>query len=135
MRPADGHDFVLQRLAQHFQHTYPEFGQFIQKWNTVMGQRNFLRMWPIAAAYRTGVADGMVGEAEWVVAQQWCLRRELVGHGIDAGHVQRLINGHFQQDARQVVCQQSFTRAGWAHHQAVLLRMFRRNTPFVPEIQ
>ena len=29
--PADGHDLVLQRLAQHFEHAHPEFGQFVQK--------------------------------------------------------------------------------------------------------
>ena len=40
----------LQRLAQGFQRAALEFRQFIEKQNAVMGERNFARLRPHAAA-------------------------------------------------------------------------------------
>ncbi len=38
LRPADGHKFVFERLAQYFQDTRPKLGQFVQEEHAAVGQ-------------------------------------------------------------------------------------------------
>jgi hypothetical protein len=77
-------------------------------------------MGPVAAAHQTGVADGVVRGSEGTVAQQGGIRGELVSHGVNAGHIQRLVYRHFGQDAGQGTREQGLAAAWWPHHQDVV---------------
>src|SRR3989337_313752 len=56
--PADGHDFVLDGLAQYFQYTLSKLGEFIQEQYAAVRQRDFARMRVVATTRQPGVADG-----------------------------------------------------------------------------
>ncbi len=45
-------------------------------------------------AHQPGVRDGVVRHPEWPVADQRRVPGQLVGHRVDARHVQRLVDGH-----------------------------------------
>jgi len=64
--------------------------------------------------------SAMARGAEGAVLDQWGVRRELVGDGVDAGDIQRLVDGHARQDARHGPRQQRLARAGRADHQHVM---------------
>ncbi len=65
--------------------------------------------------------DGVVRRPKRPPAHQRHLRRQLVGHRVDAGDVERLLHGHGRQDARQRPRQQRLSRPRWADHQHVVL--------------
>ena len=90
----------------------PELGQLIQEQHPAVRQRNFARVGPVAAAHQPGVRDGVVRGAERALLDQRYVRRELVGHRIDAGHIQRFVDAHARQDARHRARQQGLARSG-----------------------
>ena len=81
-----------------------------------MGERDLAGVRSVPAANQPGMRDGVVWRAEWAVAQQRGIGRQLIRHRIDAGHIQRLVDRHFGQYARQGACQQGFARPGRSHH-------------------
>ncbi len=117
---ADGDDLVFDGLAQHFQDARAELGQLIQEEHAAVRQRDLAGVRPVAAAHQPGVADGVVRGAEGAVADQRHIRRELVGHGVDARHIQGFVDGHARQDARQGARQQGLAGAGRTDHQDVV---------------
>jgi hypothetical protein len=74
---ADGDDFILHRLAHHFEDACTEFGEFIQEQNT----KKFPRAWeysrrrPILRAKSCGVAHGMDSDGSMVYSQGVDLQR------------------------------------------------------------
>jgi len=63
---------------------------------------------------------GEEGRAEWPMSNERDLGRQLVGHRVDACHVQRLVNTHLWQNARQRTRQQGLTGSGRTDKQYVL---------------
>ncbi len=60
MRPADGDDLVLQRLAHDLQHPRAELGQFIQEQDPAVCQGDLTRSWPIAPTHQPGMTGGVM---------------------------------------------------------------------------
>ena len=84
-----------------------------------MSQRHLAWMGQVAAAHQPGMADGMVRRAEGPVADQRDVRGELVGHRIDAGHVQAssmVMRGKMLGMKRQ----QGLTGSGWSDEKHVV---------------
>jgi hypothetical protein len=54
------------------------------------------RVRDVAPAHLPGMADGMVRGAERPVADERGAGRELVGHRVDAGYIQGLLDGHLR---------------------------------------
>jgi Right handed beta helix region len=81
-----------------------ELGQLVQEQHAAVCQRYLARVGPVAAAHQSGVADGVVRGTEGAVLDQWHVRRELVSHRVDAGHIQRFLDGQAWQDARHGAC-------------------------------
>lgn len=111
-RAADRHDFVFQRLAQHFQHAVAKLRQFVQKEHAAMGQADFAGFGPASATDKAGVAHSVVRSAERPVADQRFIGGQLVGHGVDAGYVERLGDGQFGQNTGHRAGNECFARAG-----------------------
>ena len=93
LRPADRDDLIFDRLAHHLQHARAEFGQLVQEQHAAVRQGDLARVGLVAAPHQPGMADGVVRRAERPVADQGHFRRQLVGDGVNAGHVQRLVDG------------------------------------------
>ncbi len=62
----------------------------------------------------------MVRGAEGARLNEGHLRREHIGDGIDARHVQGFIDGHGRQDGGQRARQQGLARAGRPDHEQVV---------------
>ena len=62
--PADGDNFVLKWLAQHFKDALAELRQFIEEQDTAMRQRNFTWMRYVPPAHQSGMADGVMRRSE-----------------------------------------------------------------------
>ena len=117
---ADGDHLVFHRLAQHLQDAHAELGQLVQEEHAAVRQGDLAGVRLVAAAHQPGVRDGVVRGAEGPAADQRHVRRELVGDGIDAGHIQRLVDGHARQDARHGARQQGLAGAWRPNHQDIM---------------
>jgi hypothetical protein len=53
------------------------------------------------------------------VAHQRLIGRKLVGHGVDAGHIEGFVNAELGQDAGHGAGDEDFAGAGWSAHQYV----------------
>ena len=84
------------------------------------GQADLTGLGPTATANQAGVADGVVGGAKGAVAHQGFIGVKLVGHRLDAGHVQGFLDGHPGQNTRHQAGNEGFTRSGRAAHQHVV---------------
>ena len=62
----------------------------------------------------------MVRRAEGPGADERDIRRQLVGDGVDAGHIQGFVDGHARQDGGQRAGQQGLARARRANHQHIM---------------
>jgi hypothetical protein len=56
----DGDFQILERLAQHLQHVFAKFGQFVEEEHTMMGQADLARPRQRAAANQPGVGNRMM---------------------------------------------------------------------------
>ncbi len=62
----------------------------------------------------------MVRRAEWPGAHERDIRRQLVGDGIDAGHIQGFVDSHARQDRGQRAGKQRLPRARRADHDHIM---------------
>jgi hypothetical protein len=77
-----------------------------------VGERDLARVGLVAPAHQPGMADGVMRGAERPVLDQGRIRGKLVGHRVNAGDVQGLVDGHARQDARHGARQQGFASPG-----------------------
>lgn len=63
MGTADADPVFFQGLTQGFQYGPGEFGQFIQKQDSVMSQRDFSRLYRLSASREAGCRYGVVGRS------------------------------------------------------------------------
>src|SRR6185369_8579723 len=97
---ADCHLLIFQRLSQYFQNTAVEFGQLIQKQDTLMSERDFAWTWQRTTANQTGIADGVMRRPKWPVRHQPGTTRE-AGHRMNLRQFQRGLELQGWQNRRQ----------------------------------
>ena len=115
----DGHEAVLQRLAQRLQHVPAILRQLVQKQHAVVRLADLAGQGVVAAAHQRGVGRGVVGRAKGPLSQQ-AAGRNAAGHGVDARGFQRLGEGHVRQNGGHAPRHQRLARAGRADEQHVV---------------
>ncbi len=120
LRAADGHNFVLNRLAQHFQDARPELGQFIQEQHPAMREGDLTGLRPVAPADQSSMADGVMRRTEGARPNQGHVRGKGIRHRVDAGHIQGFVDRHGRQDAGHGARQQGLACPGRSDHQHVM---------------
>ena len=115
----EGDVAVFEGFAQHFEDAAVEFGQFVQKEDAVVGERDFAWFGDGAAADegdgRAAVVRGAVGALHPV------LRAEaLLGEGEDGGAGDGFFAAHGRKDAGQALGKHGFAGAGRAAEQEVV---------------
>ena len=68
--PRDGDAVVFERLPQNLEGGPAEFGQLVEKEDSVVGEGDFAGAWIGASAEEPGVRNGVVGGAEWAGRQK-----------------------------------------------------------------
>lgn len=89
---------ILHRLTQDFEDILVELRHFIEKQDAVVGQRDFAGTRGRAAADQAGIRDGVVRRAIGTGRDQGGARRQMAGHRVNLGGLQRLAQGHVGQD-------------------------------------
>ncbi len=117
---ADGDDLVFKRLAQHLESAAAELGELVEEENAAVRQGDLAGMRPVATAHQAGVADGVVRGAEGAALEQRNAVRQRVSDGVDAGDVQRLLQGHVGQDGGQGARHERFASTRRADHQQIM---------------
>ena len=110
-RAADGDVAVLERLTHGFQNAAAEFGQFVQKQNAVMGQRNFAGRGVDVAAEQSCIACRVMRRAEGALRDERLLGLEQSGDAMDAGGLERFIQSKRRQDGAEPLGDHTFARA------------------------
>ena len=78
----------------------------VEEQDAAVGQRYFAGTGQIAAAYQSGMRDGVVRGAEWACADQGYIRRKRVGDRVDAGDIERFVDRQARQDGRHGASQE-----------------------------
>ena len=115
------HRAVFQRLAEDFQRAAVELGQFIQKQDAVVGERNLPRHRRVAAADEAGVADGVMGRAERPPGHQRLARLQAAEGAVDAGGFNRFGGKERGQNSGNSFGQHRLAGAGRPDHEQVVL--------------
>ncbi len=107
-------------LAQHFDHPLAKLGQFIQKQNPSMGQRDLTRPRPGATANQASVTDGMVGGSKRPEPDQGGIGRQQIGNTVDFGNLQRFVHRHSGQYPGERFGDEGFTSAGRTRKKCIM---------------
>ena len=116
----DGDLAVLQGLAHHFQGGAVEFGEFVQKKDTVVGDGDFARGGMGAAAQQTGVGNGMVGGAEGAVGEDGLFGVEQAADAMDAGGFDGFLAGEGRHDGGHALGEHAFPGARGPYHEEIV---------------
>ena len=118
--PRDANSTVFERLAHDLQNVAREFGEFIEKQNAIMSERNFARPRDGAAANETRVRDGVMRRAERAQPDQSGARVEHARHAVNLGGLKRFFKCKRRQDGRHAFRQHRFSRSWRPDHQNVV---------------
>ena len=92
---------LLQRLPQRLQHLAIELRQLIQEQDPVVGERDLAGTGdPVATSHHPRVGHGVMGGPERAPAEERPPGGQKAGHGVDARHLQRFVEGERGEDPR-----------------------------------
>ena len=111
---------VFERLAQDFEDVAGEFGEFVEKEQAVVGERNFAGARDDAAADQSGVGDGVVRRAVGAGSDQAGALVEDSGDAVNLGGLERFFEGERRQDRGHALGEHGLAGAGRADHEDVV---------------
>ena len=119
-RAGDADRAVLERLAQNFENVAGKFREFVEKEQTVVGERDFAGARDDSAADQSGVGNGVVRRAVGARSDQAVALVEHSGDAVNLGGLERFFEGEGRQDGRHAFGQHGLAGAGRADHEDVV---------------
>jgi hypothetical protein len=119
--PCQGHDPILQGLAEGFEGVATELGELVEEEDAVMGEADLSGAGD-AAADEAHVGDGVMGRAEGAAGEEGLAGGEETGDGVEFSGFQRLVGGEGRKDGGEALGQHGLPRAGRPHQMHVWVR-------------
>ena len=111
---------LFERLAQGLENALGEFGQLVHEEHAVMGEADLAGMGNAAAADQARIGGGVMGRAERPLGDEPPLGGQEPPHAPHHGHLDRLVQREWRQDAREATGEHRFPRARRPQHDHVV---------------
>src|SRR5262249_45827016 len=101
----------FERLAHGFKHAAFELGQFVEKQNSMVCQRDFAGCRIDVAAEQAGITRGVMRGAKWPACDERLASFKQSDYAVNLGGLQSLIESEWRQNRRQALRQHGFACA------------------------